>query len=262
MAPSIITLTTDFGTGSPYVAQIKAVVLRIDPQAVLVDITHQVPPQDVRQGALVLEDVAPLFPEGTTHVCVVDPGVGTSRKIVLAEIDRQYYIAPDNGVLSRVLHGASASRALVLTREQYWLHPVSDTFHGRDIMAPVAARLAAGAPPEDFGAPVERLEMLDWPKPQADAQLIRGVVLVVDSFGNLITNIDRGLLEDWGDPASLRVECAGHTIDGIVRAYGERPPGMPVALFGSSHRLEVSVVMGSAAARLQARPGDQVVVRR
>ena len=144
---SLITLMTDFGAGSPYVAAMKGVILSINPSVTLVDLTHAIPPQDVREGALVLEDVAPYFPPGTIHVAVVDPGVGTDRAILYAEIGSQRYVAPDNGLLSRLSRNTPPSRIVRLTNPDYWLRPVSATFHGRDIMAPVAARLSLGLDP-------------------------------------------------------------------------------------------------------------------
>ncbi len=262
MTSPVVTLTTDFGAGSPYAAQMKAVILRICPQATVVDITHHVPPQNVRYAALVLEDVAPFFPEGATHICVVDPGVGTARQIVLVQHAGHFFVAPDNGVLSRTVPHTRPERFWVVNRSPYWLHPVSATFHGRDIMAPVAARLASGQPPEDFGEPGQRLVSLDWPQPEVDSQQIRGQVLTADSFGNLITNIPRDTVEHWARGVSYQIECAGHTIGHFVRTYGERPPGTPVALISSNQRLELAVVQGSAATTLGAGAGTEVLVRR
>ena len=262
MASPLVTLTTDFGSGSPYVAQMKAVILRTCPQAGLVDITHQIPPQNIRYAALVLEDVAPLFPEGTTHVCVVDPGVGTSRPIVLVQHAGHFFVAPDNGLLSRVVPQVQPERVWVVTRSQYWLHPVSATFHGRDIMAPVAARVAAGHPPADFGEPGWTLTSLDWPQPQVEPDQICGQVLTADSFGNLITNIPRNVLERWARGDSCLIDCAGHTLRECVRTYAERPAGTPIALFSSNQRLELAVVQGSAATTLGAGPDAEVRVRR
>ncbi len=151
MSRSIITLTTDFGSGSPYVAQIKGVILSIHPQAVLVDVTHDIAPQDVRQGALVLDDVTGRFPPGSIHVAVVDPGVGTDRRILAAEIGGRYYLAPDNGLLGRLAGRDPAARLVALTKREFWLPAVSATFHGRDILAPAAAHLSLGTALDDLG---------------------------------------------------------------------------------------------------------------
>jgi S-adenosyl-L-methionine hydrolase (adenosine-forming) len=260
MSRRVITLTTDFGMGSPYVAEMKGVILSIHPEVVMVDISHQVAPQDVRQAALILDQAAWRFPDGTIHVCVVDPGVGTDRRIVFAHLGSQYFIAPDNGILSRLMGRDELRRALVLTEPNLWLHPVSDTFHGRDIMAPVAARVAAGQPLEHLGPATDRLVMLDWSEPEMRGAEIHGQVLSVDSFGNVITNISHDLVDRLGSSAAICVRCAGHTIRGVVRTYGQRDPGTLVALIGSSGLLEMAVVQGHAAQRLRVESGAAVTV--
>jgi len=260
MPRPVITLTTDFGTDSSYVAQMKGVILSINREIEIVDITHQVPPQDVRHAALVLAEVAPRFPRGTLHICVVDPGVGTEREIVFAQIGTQFFIAPDNGVLSRLLRRALPRHAVKLRNQTIWLHPVSDTFHGRDIMAPVAACFVSGAHPELFGPPIERLQTLDWPEPRMEGRQICGCVLYVDSFGNLITNIDQQQIEQVSGTKELSVSCAGRTVRGIVRAYGHADAGSLVALIGSNGLLEIAVVQGSAARQLGVEAGQEVVL--
>lgn len=257
---SIITLTTDFGSGSPYVAAMKGVILSLNPTATLVDITHEVPAQDIRYAATVLDDVSDRFPGGTVHVAVVDPGVGTERAIVFARIGRQNYLAPDNGLLSRLARHTPPAKIIRLTESEYWLQPVSATFHGRDIFAPVAARLSLGLDPDRLGVPAERLVMLDWPEVRLSPGRIEGAVLLVDSFGNLVTDIRAGLLPSVPEAAEARVSCQGRVVTGLVRTYGESAPGSLIALIGSSGHLELAVVGGSAAATLRASPGDQVVV--
>jgi S-adenosyl-L-methionine hydrolase (adenosine-forming) len=260
MPRPIITLTTDFGGDSSYVAQMKGVILSINAEIVIVDITHQVAPQDIRQAALILDQAAPRFPPGTTHICVVDPGVGTDRKIVFVPLGAQALIAPDNGVLSRLVRRESLCRAVALTDPTFWLHPVSNTFHGRDIMAPVAAHFASGVSPDRFGPPVAQLQSLDWPEPRLDGREIRGCVLHVDSFGNLITNIGRDLVEQLGNGDALSVQCAGRIIHGVVRTYGHADAGTLIALISSSGLLEIAEVQGSAAQRLNVAPNHQVIV--
>lgn len=262
MSRRVITLTTDFGLGSPYVAEMKGVILSICPEIVIVDISHQVAPQDVRQAALILDQAAWRFPDGTIHVCVVDPGVGTERRIVFVQLGPQCFIAPDNGALSRLMGRGELRRAWVLTQQDLWQHPVSNTFHGRDIMAPVAARVATGQPLASLGPETDRLEMLDWPEPEVRGAEIHGQVLFVDSFGNAISNIRHELLETLGAPAAVCVRCAGHTIRGIVRTYGHRDPGTLVALIGSGGLLEIAVVQGHAAERLRIEAGASVTVSR
>lgn len=256
----IITLTTDFGTGSPYVAQMKGVILAISPAVTLVDITHGIPPQDVRQGALALEDAAPHFPPGTIHVGVVDPGVGTARQLVYAELDGQQYLAPDNGLLSRLTGRAITARYIAVRDPSYWRTPAAATFHGRDILAPVAARLSLGLSPERLGDPLARLVSLDWPEVACQPGRIAGAVLAIDAFGNLISNLDASMVAAATGQAALTVACAGATTAGLVRTYGERPAGSLVALIGSHGRLELAIVAGNAARTLGAEVGSPVVL--
>jgi hypothetical protein len=259
--PAIITLTSDFGTGSPYVAQMKGVILSLCRDTELVDISHAIGPQNVREGAVVLADVTPRFPADTIHVAVVDPGVGTVRRIVYAELGSQRYLAPDNGLLSGLAHHQQPRRIVAVEDRAYWLPDISQTFHGRDIMAPVAAHLAGGLDPARLGSKWESLLMLDWPEPQVSSQQIGGEILYVDSFGNLITNIGRGQIESLGNPATVVVACSGRQIHGLVPTYGAALSGEVVALFDSQGRLEIARVAGSAAGELQISAGDPIVVR-
>jgi S-adenosylmethionine hydrolase len=253
-------LTTDFGTGSAYAAQMKGVILSINPEAVLVDVTHAIPPQDIRQGALVLAEVTPRFPKSSIHVCVVDPGVGTGREIVCAEIAGRFYVAPDNGLLSRLAADDPAARIVALTNPAYWQASVSATFHGRDIMAPVAAHLSLGVGLDDLGHHVEREELvqLDWPQVRVEAGRITGAIIAIDAFGNLITNIVADVLPIAVNRNLVVVQCGGTTINGLTRTYGEREPGSCIALFGSGGNLEIAVVNGNASAALQTKIGDRV----
>lgn len=260
MSRSLITLTTDFGASSPYVAQIKGVILSLQPQAVLVDITHAISPQNIRQGALVLDDVTPRFPEGSIHMAVVDPGVGTQRRLLAADINGRYYLAPDNGLLSRLAASAPAARVVALTKPEYWQSEVSATFHGRDVLAPVAAHLSLGTTLDDLGEPCEQLIQLDWPQVQVQKNRLGGEVIAIDSFGNLIANITQDMLTASGAADSAIVQCGGRTITGVADTYGRHPPGTLMALVGSSHRLEIAVVNGSAAVALRAEIGDAVTV--
>lgn len=257
---SIITLTTDFGLGSPYVAAMKGVILSINPEVVIVDLTHDVRPQDIRHGAVVLDDVAELYPPGTIHVAVVDPGVGTQRAIVYAEIAGQRYVAPDNGLLSLLAGRTAPSRLLRVENDHYWRHPVSFTFHGRDIMAPVAAHLSLGIDPQTLGPTHERLVDFSWPGVQIRPDRIVGAVLEIDSFGNLITNISDEMLV--GRPTDNRawVICNIYETWGIYNTYALQPQGTLVAVVGSSGRLELSVVGDNAAARLGIQIGEPVTV--
>lgn len=260
-AMAIITLTTDFGPGSPYVAAMKGVILGIDPSVQLVDITHAIPPQDIRVAAVVLEDTVPWFPPGTLHVAVVDPGVGTERPLVWAELAGQQVLGPDNGLFSRLAARFPPQRIVRLTEPRYWLPDVSATFHGRDILAPVAARLSRGLDPAALGVPQTALSMLDWPEVRRHAEGLEGSVLYVDRFGNVISDITRSMLADWPEGASPWVGCRGAWVQGISRTYAQHPPGSLVAVVGSTGRLELAVVGGSAAARLGASVGERFEVR-
>lgn len=260
MSKRLITLCTDFGADSPYVAAIKGVILSINPQVTLVDVTHSIRPQDVRQGAIVLAEVCPRFPAETIHVAVVDPGVGTERRLAYARIGNQHYLAPDNGLLSRLTTRDPPSRIFSLREPAFWLKEVSATFHGRDILAPVAARISLGIDPEVLGPKLPRLVELDWPLPKLESQRLVGEVESIDHFGNLLTNITRQDLAQIARHQPLRVACGPRAGIPIVRTYEVEPRGTVVALVGSNGCLEIAVVAGSAAGELGATPGAPVVI--
>jgi S-adenosyl-L-methionine hydrolase (adenosine-forming) len=258
--PAIITLTTDFGEGSRYVAAMKGVILSINPDAVLVDVSHSVPAQDVRAGAIVLAETARWFPPETIHIGVVDPGVGGARRIVFARIGSQNFIAPDNGLLSRLATCEKPSKIVSVENEELWLSHVSATFHGRDIIAPVAARLSLGLDPNDLGSPAEQLVELAWPEVQQVANRIDGEVVEVDSFGNLITNITRAMLEGVPRNESVTISCDEHETQGIFATYSDQPTMTFMAHVGSTGRLELAVVDENASAMLGVRVGAPVCV--
>lgn len=257
---SIITLTTDFGPGSAYVAAVKGVILSIHPAVTIVDLSHEVPPQDIRRAALLLEAAADCYPPDTIHVAVVDPGVGTDRAIVYARIGSQQYIAPDNGLLSRLAARTAPTKIIRLADPQYWRRPVSATFHGRDVMAPVAAHLALGLDPDRLGPPLEKLTSLGWSPVRSAPTRIDGEVIEIDSFGNLITNIEVDTFS--GRPTDRRVcaVCNIYETWGIYRAYADQPIGALIALVGSSGRLELALVGGNAARRLGIDVGAPVTL--
>jgi hypothetical protein len=256
----LITLTTDFGPSSPYVAQMKGVILGLCREVDLIDITHTVGSQNVREGAIALADATPRFPPRTIHVAVVDPGVGTARRVVYAEIGGQRYLAPDNGLLSLLAQRAtSPPQWRVLENDRYWLPQRSSTFHARDILSPVAANLALGLDPAELGPPLAAPVALDWPAPRRSGANVLGEVLFVDSFGNVITNLTRGDLAPLGSPTSINVQCGSRKIRGLVPTYGAAMAGELVALIDSQDRLEIALVEGHAARELQVRPGDPVV---
>ncbi len=258
--PSIIPLTTDFGEGSRYVAAMKGVILSINPAARIVDSSHSVQPQDVQRGAIALAETAPYFPADTIHVAVVDPGVGTKRRIVYARIGSQQFIAPDNGLLSRLAAADAPSKIVSIEEPRFWLPRVSKTFHGRDIMAPVAARLSSGLSPDELGPPLAELVPLAWREAEKVANRIAGEVIEVDSFGNLVTNITREMLAGVPRNESVTITCDEHVTQGIFEAYSEQPAMTLIALVGSGDRLELAIVDESAAAMLGVPVGAPVAV--
>jgi S-adenosylmethionine hydrolase len=257
---AIITLTTDFGVGSPYVAAMKAVILSINPGATIVDLTHAIKPQDIYGGAWALDEVSRWFPAETTHVAVVDPGVGTERAIVYARFGNQQYVCPDNGLLTFLARRESASTIVTVARKEFWLPKVSRTFHGRDIMAPVAAHLSLGLDPQQLGPPHKSLVTLDWPEVRILPGKITGTVSSVDSFGNLITDITADMLKDAPTDERLRIICDEHETTGLFKTYAEQPPMTLVAIIGSSGNLEMAIVGDSASEMLGIRKGAAVSV--
>jgi S-adenosylmethionine hydrolase len=262
-ARPIITLLTDFGTADPYVAAMKGTILDVCPVAEIVDISHEIPPHDILSAAFVLANAAPAFPEGTAHVVVVDPGVGTGRDILVGQYGGQHYIFPDNGVITFIkevlpLEGLVAVRNL----RSLGFDQISHTFHGRDIMAPLAASLAMGMEPGELGPTPARYKLLDLPLPESDETGMAGRILYVDHFGNLISNIqDADIRSRFKDRSSVRVECNGQTIGGIHETYGQASLGQSLALINSMGLLEVAVCQGRAADALGAGVGAEITIR-
>ena len=253
----VITLTTDFGLADHYVGVMKGVVLGLSPTATIVDITHEIASQDLRHGAVVLANAVWFFPPGTVHVAVVDPGVGTARRIIAVAARDQVILAPDNGLVTLVLDAAPRARINAVTDERFFRAKVSRTFHGRDVFAPVAAYLANGLAPDALGPAVSDPVRLPWPTPQVEEGRVTGEVLYADRFGNLVTTI--GVREAAALGARSEVHVAGRTCP-LVRTYGDASPGTLVALIGSTDRLEVAVVQGSARDLLGLGPGAPVVL--
>jgi len=270
---TVITLTTDFGLSDAYVASMKGVILGINPLVRLVDVCHTVGPQNVSQAAFVLNTAFPFFPRGTIHLVVVDPGVGSDRRAVVLRTPLADFVAPDNGVLSYVLEQSGAGRAtedglrrigpdleaFAITNPRFWRSPVSSTFHGRDIFAPVAGHLSLGHSPNDFGERVDSLVALPLTRPERsrDGTLV-GHILHIDSFGNLITDITIDDLSPAGKPVSIAV--GDRVIRRLSRTYADAQREEIIALFGSSGHLEVSLNGGSARAVLRAEVGNEVRV--
>ena len=257
----IIALLTDFGTRDHYVGAMKGVALGICPDATLVDITHDIPPQDVLGAALELAAAFRYFPKGTIFLCVVDPGVGSSRRALAADAGDYTFVAPDNGLLTAVFRDSGTPRVVELTEPKYALATVSRTFEGRDRFAPAAAWLAAGVRLTDLGPTVTAWHSLDVPEPGVDSDRLSGVVLRVDRFGNLVTNIDRRRFDDFAAARLVVISAAGHDVTALVTTYAECENGSLCALFGSGDYLEIAVPGGSAAERLGLTRGAPVVVR-
>jgi len=256
---NVITLMTDFGTADGYVGTMHGVILKICPEAHIVDVSHEIAPQDLRQAAYVLYTAYPYFPDGTVHVIVVDPGVGSERRAIALRTERAAFVAPDNGVLSYVAAREDVLEIVGLTNPRYWLSEVSMTFHGRDIFSPVGAHLACGVPLSNVGSPLSEIITFDLMKPGTEADgAIHGHVLHVDHFGNIITDIRAETLEGMYD---ARVEIAGRSINGISATYAVADVGDLVALIGSEGHLEIAVRDGNAGAALGAVAGDEVVLR-
>lgn len=261
MPPPLITLTTDFGLRDPFVGIMKGVALSICPTARLVDITHDVAPQDVQGGALALEAAVPFFPGGTVHLAVVDPGVGTPRRALAIRAGGHYLVGPDNGIFTFALE-APGWTAVSVTAPEYRLPEVSQTFHGRDVFAPAAAYLAAGVPLERLGPVVTDPVRRPLPGCRLDGGTLVGEVLDADRFGNLVTSIPAGWLQRLPGAGSLAVEVDGRPVGGLVGAYAEGGAGAPAVIVGSTGRLEIFVKAGSARAALGAERGAPVRVTR
>ena len=269
-----IVLTTDFGLADSYVGVMKGVVLGINPRARIIDLTHQIGPQNIAQAAFVLGTSYHFFSPNAIHIVVVDPGVGTARIALLLVTPHGRFLAPDNGVLSQVLRGYLSGppeqagkvevpkclTAYSLTNSRYWLHPVSQTFHGRDIFAPIAAHLSLGVFPEAFGEPVDRLCWLPSPQPIRRDNSIHGEVIAVDRFGNLVTNIPAAMLVE---KPGIELNIGGRVIKGLSQTYHgneQSAEGWLVALVGSHGFLEVAVLNRSAALSLGVDVGEPMAV--
>jgi hypothetical protein len=249
-----ITLLTDFGTADGYVAAMKGVIAAIAPAAYIDDAAHDIPPGDVHAAAWALAGYWRLYPSGTVHVVVVDPGVGSPRRALAAEADGRLLVAPDNGVLTHALAAASRPTVIAIENERFVRDVVSPTFHGRDVFAPVAAHLAAGSSYLELGRSISDAEKLDVPEPARSRAAIHGVIVHVDRFGNLITNVPA----DWVHAGS-RIRIGSRELP-LRRTYAEAAIGEPLAVIGSRGVVEISVRDGNAASALGVQRGAEVSV--
>jgi len=251
-----IVLITDFGACSPYIAEMKGAILSVNNDVRIIDGTHAVPPQDIAHGAFVLRQLAFGFPEDTVFAVVVDPGVGTNRNILLVQNQNRSFIAPDNGILSHLFDDGTVR---IIDQTEYWRDGVSSTFHGRDIMGPVAAHLSSGVPATSLATPTEHTpHRWESRQPQIGKNESVGEVVFVDSFGNLITNLSTEILGDSLDKQII--EFANESLP-ITTTYGDAAPHSPVALVGSSGHLEIAIVNGNAQQHFSASVGDSVRIR-
>ena len=257
----LATLLTDFSEADGYPAVMKGVMLSIAPDINIVDLSHSVPPQDVLQAALLLARCEPFFPAGTVHVCVIDPGVGTQRRGIIARLGKQIFVGPDNGLITLLYRKTQEQRETVnifsLENHEYMLKPISRSFHGRDVFAPTAAHFINGVPIERFGAAVVDPVLLQIPEPLKTEHGWQGEILHIDAFGNLATNIRA---EHLAQNEKVTIILCGQTISGLLNTFGEGKQGSLVAIIDSGGYLSICMVNGSAKKALRAGIGDSVQV--
>ena len=242
----IITLTTDFGLTDPYVGIMKGVILSINPQVNIIDISHAIGAGNIAGGATVLKEACSWFPEGTIHMGVIDPGVGGDRRPLLIQTRKYFLVGPDNGLFTPFINSDDLISAIHLDQSRFFLPDVSSTFHGRDIFAPVAAHLSAGTDPAEMGTPVKDPVQERMPALNLNKDTLTGEIIHVDHFGNLITNIQKQALDRFLKGKKAGIQIRELKIQGIQHTYSTVKPGTPLALIGSSGVLEISVNMGRA----------------
>ena len=256
----IITLITDFGDKSGYVGVMKGVILSINPDCRIVDISHQISPQDREEAAFVLKSVYPFFPPQSIHLVVVDPGVGSKRKPILIESGTHWFVGPDNGVLSFACLTEECKKVWEITNTSYFLPRVSSTFHGRDIFAPVAAHLSLGVPAHDLGEEQKHCVRLEALEPEILQGMIKARVMYTDHFGNVISNISYNLFNAVVADKPFRITVGGTVIERIAPSYADAREGEIIALFGSSQQLEIAVRNGNCKRTLQVEKGAEISV--
>ena len=257
-----IVLTTDFGQADEYVGVLKGVILSINPDAVLVDLSHAIPPQDIGGAAALIFRNHAYFPAASLHLCVVDPGVGTERRIIIVSACGQLFLGPDNGVFSRILEADDKAKVHELTNRNWFLEDISSTFHGRDIMAPAAAHISLGAPIAEAGPSVskESCTITAASLPLCSDSEIVGEISTIDSFGNLITNIEKIHLDALVRESGLTVRIKSTEVQFHQTSYGHLPNQGPAALLNSSNLLEICIKNGNAAELLDVQVGERVLV--
>jgi len=258
---NVIGLLTDFGLNDNFVGVMKGVIYRINPQAKIVDLCHEIESHNIHDGAFLLKSSYPYFPEGTVFLIVIDPGVGSERKSVIVKTEKYIFVAPDNGVLS-FLTERDIKRIIQITNEEYFLKPVSHTFHGRDIFAPVAAHLSRGEKVEKFGTAIKEIKKLKFPSPQVKNNRLMGEVMYVDHFGNLITNINQDTFLRFIEDKKFQIVIGKVEISKISSSYQEGGKGLPIAIFGSFDNLEISLYRDDASQRLNLNKGSKIYIEK
>lgn len=260
--PAIITLTTDYGARDSFTASVKGVILKINPQTQIVDISNEITPQDIWEAAYVLKSAYSHFPKGTVHLAVVDPGVGSGRRPIVVVTESYYFVGPDNGVFSLIYQEAERLRVHHITSTHYFLPNPGPTFHGRDVFAPVAGWLAKGIPSGNFGEEITDFSKLNVPAPKVTPNNIEGHVVHIDRFGNVITDIlykdIQPLLAEGADLGTATVTAAGKEIKGLKKYYAEAAPGVPGAIINSSGALEIFMFKQNARTALSIKRGEAV----
>jgi len=258
----MITLITDFGEESGYAGVMKGVILTVNPECQIIDVTHRVSPQDIEEAAFLLNNSYSYFPARTIHVVVVDPGVGSERKPILVETDNYWFVGPDNGVFSFVFLTEGIKGVWEITNKDYFLPEISSTFHGRDIFAPVAAHLSLGASAGEIGSELHKYVVLADLEPKASEGAVKGRVVYVDRFGNLISNISRDLFVRWRADKSFEITVGKRVLHRLSSSYADAGDDEIVVLFGSSGWLEISVKNGNCRKELGLHKGAEVTIRR
>ncbi|MBM2815424.1 MAG: hypothetical protein HW421_2186 [Ignavibacteria bacterium] len=257
----IIVLETDFGADGYYAAQMKGVILRIAPEAKIIDLTHQIEPQNIKQASFLLKNAYNYFPDNSIFICVVDPGVGSERRAIALKAKNRYFIGPDNGIFNFLWIDNNNIEAIHLNRKEYFFNDISNTFHGRDIFAPVAAHLASGVKFLDFGEPISTSELIKLPEIishiEEDGSLT-GEIIFIDGFGNLITSISSERIESTFGNKEFKIIYRVETISGFFQNYFDALNGKPFAYIGSSNHLEIAVKNGNAAQYLNGNTGDLI----
>ncbi len=261
MGPAkVITLITDFGDAGGYAGIMKGVILSINPQCQIIDITHHIPPQDREEAAYVLQSVHPFFPSGSIHLVVVDPGVGSNRKPIIVESAQNWFVGPDNGVFSFIYLKNQQKKVWEITNQEYCLSQVSSTFHGRDLFAPIAAHLSLGVSPHVLGKKLEHYVQLEGLEPEIREDVLKGRVVCIDHFGNLVSNISRQFFTRTVGEKPFRIRVGGQVINEISDTYADVGDREVIALFGSSGQLEIAVRNGNCQRLLQVTKGSEVSV--